>query len=71
MPVDWKARAEREAAAILHAKHANDCGPGSGAYTYPALVNLLAIAWLQGTIYGSHETLAQAEQGFERLRNAL
>lgn len=72
---DWKARAEREAAAIL-----DESGywfvPGgvrnaAERETRGRLIVLLAVAWLQGTIYGSHETLAQAEQGFEQLRDAL
>ena len=62
--VDWKARAEREAAAILdgmtvHVSSRND------------LIPLLAIAWLQGMNLGVHETLADAEQAFERLRESL
>jgi hypothetical protein len=64
----WKARAEREAAAILAQA---DFGPGSGASTYPTLVALVAIGWLQGANYGTHETLAHAEAAFDRLRESL
>ena len=64
--VDWKARAEREAAAII---------AGMDAVTLPLtrdeIVSVLAVAWLQGVNYGSHETLADVEQGFERLRASL
>ena len=63
---DWKARAEREAAAILD---------GMGVVLVPAnrdsLVSLLAAAWLLGVNLGSHETLAEVEDGFERLRATL
>ena len=61
----WKARAEREAAAILD-------GYGLvAAFNRDTLIGLLAVAWLQGTIYGSHETLAHAEQAFDRIRETL
>lgn len=65
---DWKARAEREAAAII--AEASGSGSVTG-YEYPRLVELLAVAWLQGNIAGSHETLSEAEQAFDRLRTAL
>jgi hypothetical protein len=66
-PTDWKARAEREAAAIL-----DECGATyAQAFNRNTLVTLLGIAWLQGSIYGSHETLASAETAFDRLRDAL
>jgi len=63
----WKARAEREAAAIL-----DEIGAGYvQAFNRDTLLGLLAIAWMQGTIFGSHETLSQAEQAFDRLRESL
>ena len=64
---DWKARAEREAAAIL-AEIGYDADDFVG---YSRLVSLLGIAWLQGTNYGTHETLADVERGFERMRESL
>lgn len=65
---DWKARAEREAAAILH-----ESGylPGGGYSTYPAILSLCAIAWLQGVNYGEHETLSHVEDAFDELRATL
>jgi hypothetical protein len=64
---DWHARARREAAAIL-----DECGPGYvQAFNRDSLIGLLSVAWLQGAIYGSHETLGKAEVAFENLRAAL
>lgn len=63
---DWKARAEREAAAIL----AESYRLGSFV-SYERLTDLLALAWLQGNIAGTHETLAAHEQAFDELRTAL
>jgi hypothetical protein len=65
---DWEARARREAAAIL-ADVLQVTANGTAAY--PALVSLLAVAWLQGVNLGSHETLAGAEAAFENVREAL
>jgi hypothetical protein len=72
---DWQARAEREAAAIL-AEFGSGYVPTFSAgyvqaFSRDTLVSLLGIAWLQGAILGSHETLASAEQAFERLRESL
>lgn len=71
---DWRARARREAAAILEevtltvprtdVSHAMTCDRDT-------LLGLLAIAWLQGVNLGSHETLHMAEQAFDRLRDEL
>jgi hypothetical protein len=61
----WTDRAAREAAAILD---------GHGlvqAFNRDTLISLLSVAWLQGVNYGSHETLASAEQAFDRLRETL
>lgn len=63
---DWKARAEREAAAIL-----TDTYRLGSFVSYERLVDLMAVAWLQGNIAGSHETLAEHERAFEELRAAL
>jgi hypothetical protein len=41
------------------------------AFNRDALVALLAVAWLQGVNYGSHDTLAHAEAAFDRLRESL
>lgn len=63
--IDWQARARREAAAMLD---------GYGlvtAFNRDTLIGLLAVAWLQGTIYGSHETLSLAEQAFDTMRETL
>jgi hypothetical protein len=62
---DLAGRARREAAAIYD---------GDGSYpphSRADLIRMLAIAWLQGSIYGSHATLANAEVAFENLRAAL
>jgi hypothetical protein len=63
----WKARAEREAAAILDEIGASYVQ----AFNRDTLVSLLGLAWIQGTIYGSHETLARAEQAFDKMRDSL
>ena len=62
---EWRHRAEREAAAIL----AESVAVFSG--DYQLIVTLMAMAWMQGTIYGSHETLALAEQAVDSLRVEL
>lgn len=63
---DWKARAEREAAAILA-----EYPFVTGMLSYDNLVSLLALAWMQGVNLGSHETLARVEEGFEEMRATL
>lgn len=67
-PVDWKARAEREAAAILDGFYRDH---GGNILSHSQLVNLVAIAWLQGAIVATHADLADFEQGFDRMRAAL
>jgi hypothetical protein len=62
---DWKARAEREAAAIL----AENVSPIP--YSYSEVIALVAIGWLQGVNYGEHETLSHVEDAFDELRAAL
>ncbi len=61
---DWKARAEREAAAIL---------AETGYYTFDRtnMISLLAIAWLQGANYSDHRTLSAIEDAFDELRASL
>ena len=66
--IDWQARARREAAAILDATVLR---ASSAHEQYGHIVNLLAVAWLQGVNYGSHETLAAAEEAFDRARAEL
>jgi hypothetical protein len=63
---DWKARAEREAAAIV-----DECGVSHPMLTHASLVTLMACAWLQGVNLGCHETLAAAEMAFERVQAEL
>jgi hypothetical protein len=67
MTDDWTRRAEREAAAILNGTGFVEVRPA----TYPTLVSLLAVAWLQGVNYGSHETLRHAEDAFAALKASL
>lgn len=67
MTDDWTRRAEREAVAILD---------GIGMRMTPVLrrdtlVDLLALAWMQGALLGSHETLAALEVGFEEMQARL
>lgn len=66
---DWQGRARREAAAILD--ESGVVWQGVGITSRDELLGMLAIAWLQGTIYGSHRTLSSAERAFDRLRDAL
>ena len=66
MTDDWTRRAEREAAALLDA-----ASGGMIPSRRDTLVSLLAVAWLQGVNLGCHETLAEAEQAFDRLKATL
>lgn len=62
---DWQGRARREAVAICS-------GLGvTRSVGYEDLIGLMAIAWLQGVDLGSHETLSDVEDVFERMRVAL
>ena len=63
---DWKARAEREAAAIVDALPFNP-----SAVSYAALVDVAALAWLQGAIFASHLDLQALEMGADDLKAAL
>lgn len=68
--VDYKAYATREAAVVL-----DESGIVSGAGTFgmnrDELLTLMAMCWLQGANYGSHETLALIEADFQRVRAEL
>jgi hypothetical protein len=62
---DWAAQARREASAILAQALPTTSDD------YALMVGLVAIGWLQGVNYGSHETLTIAEDAFRRLRADL
>lgn len=64
--MDWKARAEREAAAIIA-----EALPNASFENYARMVDLVAIGWLQGCIYGTHATLSDYENAYAGLREAL
>ena len=64
--MDWKTRAEREAAAII----AEAC-PNETFTHYDRLLSLVAIGWLQGSIFGNHEMLSSMSDTFEELRGEL
>ena len=63
---EWKARAEREAAAII-----TEAMPNASIQEYAITVSLVAIGWIQGYSLGAHETLAQTERAFTRLQADL
>ena len=64
---DWKARAEREASAIV-----DELGvPWGLPLSREHVVSMLAIAWLQGTDFGTHSTLHEVAQAFEKARAEL
>jgi hypothetical protein len=64
---DWLGHARREATIVLTQA---EC-VRNGFYSYDDLVSLVAIGWLQGVNYGSHETLRQAEDAFDALKASL
>jgi hypothetical protein len=64
---DWKARAEREAAALLGELPV--IAFESAAYS--ALQKVVAVAWMQGFNLGTHATLGDAETSFDRLKAEL
>ena len=65
---DWKARAEREAAAIVD----EILTPYTSAdRQWKLLVSAVAIGWLQGVDFGTHSTLADVAQAFEKARAEL
>ena len=63
VPVDWKARAECEAAALIYGSLGSEMPRNRD-----VLLAVVATAWLQGNIFGTHKTLADHEQAFEELR---
>lgn len=63
---DWKARAEREAAALLAAMHFVPTD-----FSYDRLVDVAAMAWLQGAIFATHLDLQALEMGADDLKAAL
>jgi hypothetical protein len=65
--VDWKARAEREAAAVLDGPVASGWIP----QTRESLIGLLAVAWIQGVSLGMHEALGSVDRAFEATRAEL
>ena len=65
---DWKARAEREAAAILAGAN---FAPVVGYATYERVLNLVALGWMQGATFASHLDLSALEQGADEVRAAL
>ena len=65
---DWKARAEREAAALI-AGYMLDRLPGS--WTHQSVQDVAALAWLQGAIFATHLDLQALEMGVDDLKAAL
>lgn len=63
---DWKARAEREAAAIIA-----EALPNGILNEYPTIVSLVAIGWIQGASFGAHMALEQVDDAFDELRASL
>ena len=61
----WKARAEREAAAIIaEAGHPHITN-------YRTVQTLVAAGWLQGASFGAHDALAHIEQAFGLTKASL
>ena len=65
---DWKARAEREAAALI-AAYTLDRIPGS--WTHQSVQDVATLAWLQGAIFATHLDLQALEMGVDDLKAAL
>ena len=66
---DWKARAEREAAALIagwYESHTGYLTIGNS-----NLVDVVAMAWLQGAIFATHLDLQALEMGVDDLKAAL
>jgi hypothetical protein len=63
----WKARAQREAAVIISEARAVP----DDFFAYERLLALVAIGWLQGANFGSHDTLGRMDQAFDGLRTVL
>jgi hypothetical protein len=62
----WKARARREAAAIIA-----EAMPNTSVEDYARTVELVAIGWLQGANFGAHDTLGRFDAAFDGMRAAL
>ena len=62
---DWKARAEREAAAILAGMRY-----GRMDEDYEDALTAASLAWLQGAIFASHMDLQALEEGVDAVRAA-
>jgi hypothetical protein len=58
---DWRARAEREAAAVLDQSRLP-------LTTRDRLIVLLAIAWIQGVEFGLHDALGDVDRTSEQMR---
>ena len=65
---DWKSRAEREAAAILNGANPYE---RPGYITYSRVVDLVALGWLHGAIFASHQDLSALEEGADDVKAAL
>ena len=63
---DWKSRAEREAAAILDRLPVTAFPP-----SYQSMIDVAAMAWLQGAIFATHLDLQALEMGADDLKAAL
>ena len=64
---DWKARAEREAAALLDGMRYDR----DDFVSYSKTVEVVAMAWLQGAIFATHLDLQALEMGADDLKAAL
>src|SRR5690348_6154261 len=63
---EWAGRARREAAAILA-----EAMPNTSIEGYERTLLLVSAGWLQGFNLGAHETLAEAENAYQRVREDL
>lgn len=64
---DLAGHARREAAEVI----AGAMDKTSGTYSWPDLVTLCAIAWLQGANYGGHESLRLLEDALDEVKASL
>jgi hypothetical protein len=62
----WKARARREAAAIIA-----EAMPNVAMQDYSRVVTLVAVGWLQGANYGAHDAVALMDEAFAGMRAEL
>jgi hypothetical protein len=63
---DWKARAEREAVAVLDGTRG-----GLLPQSRESLISMLALAWLQGASFGMHDAANTVNGTFEEMRAEL